>query len=247
MIIVFLRQTEQKIAIMAKKSKKGRKQTDKFYEAEQRIEAEARNFFEENSKIITGITAGILALIILGYGYKQFITVPKEVKAQDMMIKAQQYFEKDSFNLALNGDGVAFGFKDVAVKYSGTKAGNGAKLYAGISALHIGEYDLAVKYLESVKTDDPILKSRKYGCIGDAKAELGDLNAAADNYQKALSANTNNEITAPFYLYKLAKAYLAVGKNDKAIEALQTLTEQFDEAMESADAEKELAKLQAGN
>lgn len=230
---------------MAKKKKK--QQTDKFYEAEQKMGLEARNFFEKNSKIIAGITIGVLLLIALGYGYKQLIQGPKEVKAQDLMIKAQQYFEKDSFQLALNGDGVSYGFKDITTKYSGTKAGNGAKLYAGISALHIGEYDNAVKYLESFNTKDNILNARKQGCIGDAKAELGDLSAAASFYQKAIKADEKNEITTPFYLYKLAQAQIALGQKEQAIETFETLIDQFQDIHESFDAEKELAKLQASN
>jgi|SRR5690554_5513830 len=228
---------------MAKKKKD--KQTDKFYEAEQKMGLEARNFFEKNGKIIAGLTIGVLLLIILGYGYKQFIKAPKEVKAQDLMIKAQQYFEKDSFQLALNGDGVSYGFKDISQKYSGTKAGNGAKLYAGISALHIGEYEEAINYLESFKTKDNILNARKMGCIGDAKAELGDLPSAISFYQKAIKADENNDITTPFYLYKLSQAQIASEQKEDAIETLKTLIDQFHDIHENFDAEKELAKLQA--
>src|SRR5690606_13626365 len=115
----------------------------------------------------------------------QMIAAPKESKAQTQMIRAQQYFEIDSFNLALNGDGVSQGFKDIVSQYGGTKAGNGAKLYAGISALQTSDFKGALEYLESFNTDDPMLNARKYGCIGDAHAELNDMVAAESNYQKA--------------------------------------------------------------
>lgn len=220
-------------------------ETDKFFEAEQAAERKARSFFEKNSKIIAGATIGLLVLVIGGYGYKQLIAAPKESKAQSQMIRAQQYFEKDSFNLALNGDGVALGFKEIVSKYSGTNAGNGAKLYAGISALHTGDYEGAIKYLEGFSTDDPLLNARKYGCIGDAKSELNDMVTAADFYQKAVNAAPENSITAPFYLYRLAKAQVVNNKPEEAIKSLQTLTDQFQGTQESANAEKELAKIQA--
>lgn len=230
---------------MAKKRKKAQDQTDKFFEAEKRIELEARNFFDRNGKIITGITAGIFALIALGYGYKQLVKIPKEIKAQDMMVQAQHYFEQDSFNLALNGDGVTYGFKEVINKYSGTNAGNGARLYAGISSLHLGEYENAISYLEKFKTDDNILNARKNGMIGDAKAELGDLNSAISYYSKAVQVDEHNIITAPFYLYKLAMAQNARDQTSKAVETLEKLVSQFPGEHEIFDAEKELARLQA--
>ncbi|MCO5233480.1 MAG: tetratricopeptide repeat protein [Chitinophagales bacterium] len=224
-----------------------KKETDKFYEAEQIVEAKTRNFLERNSKIIAGSTIAILVLVILGYGYKQLISTPKENKAQTQMIRAQQYFEKDSFNLALNGDGVALGFKDIINKYSSTKAGNGAKLYAGISALHVGSYEEAIKYLESFSTDDALLNSRKYGCIGDAKAELKDMKSAEENYQKAVDADKENEISAPFYLYKLAKVQIINKKTVEAAKTFQTLIDNFPTSIEGSTAERELAQLNASN
>ncbi|MCO5230282.1 MAG: tetratricopeptide repeat protein [Chitinophagales bacterium] len=222
-----------------------KKETDKFYEAEQIVEAKTRSFFERNSKIITGATILVLALVILGYGYKQLIAVPKENKAQVQMIKAQQYFEKDSFNLALNGDGVALGFKDIISKFGSTKAGNGAKLYAGISALQVGSYEEAVKYLEDFSSEDALLNARKYGCIGDAKAELKDMKSAEENYQKAVNANAENEITAPFYLYKLAKVQIINKKVDEAVKSYNTLIENFPTTLEGSAAERELAQMEA--
>lgn len=222
-----------------------KKDTDKIYEAELRVEAKARGFFEKNSKIIAGITVGFLVLVVLGYGYMQMIAAPKESKAQTQMIRAQQYFEIDSFNLALNGDGVSQGFKDIVSQYGGTKAGNGAKLYAGISALQTSDFKGALEYLESFNTDDPMLNARKYGCIGDAHAELNDMVAAESNYQKALDADVENSITAPFYLYKLAKTQVVNKKTDDAIKNLEALAEQFPTSPEGTIAQIDLAKLQA--
>lgn len=221
------------------------KETDKFFEAEQAVEKKARGFFEKNSKIIAGATIGLLVLIIGGYGYKQLIAAPKESKAQSQMIRAQQYFEKDSFNLALNGDNVALGFKAIISQYSGTKAANGAKLYAGISALHTGDFEGAIKYLEGFSTDDALLNARKYGCIGDAKAELNDMVTAAAMYQKAVDVDAQNAITAPFYLYRLAKAQVINKKPEEAIKALQTIADNFPTSAEGSVAEKELALIQA--
>ena len=227
---------------MAKRVKR-----DRFYEAEQKIESSARDFFERNSKAIVGFFVITLILIGLGYGYKQLIIGPKNQKAQAQMLRAQQYFEKDSFNLALNGDGVSLGFKDIVSQFGGTPAGKGARLYAGISAVHIGNYQEAIQYLEGFKSDDDLLNARKYGLLGDANSELDNMKAAADFYQKAVNVNPTNGITAPLYLYRLAKVQILNNESNKAKENLQLIIDEFSNTNEAVLAEKELGKIQANS
>ena len=74
----------------------------KFGQTEQYIE-------ENRNKIFTVIA--IIAAIILGYlAYQKYVKTPKENKAAAQMFQAENYFELDSFNLALNGDGNYPGF-----------------------------------------------------------------------------------------------------------------------------------------
>ena len=62
-------------------------------------------FIEDNQKIITYVI-GAIVVVVVGYlGLNKFIVQPKETDAQSQMFMAENYFEKDSFNLALNGDG----------------------------------------------------------------------------------------------------------------------------------------------
>jgi hypothetical protein len=64
-----------------------------------------QGFWEKFQKPVL-ITVAILVIGIGGwYGYNQYIVKPKEEKASDAMFKAQQYFNLDSSNLVLNGDG----------------------------------------------------------------------------------------------------------------------------------------------
>ena len=89
-------------------------------------------FIEDNKeKLLTGLA--VVVLVIFGiYAYIKFIKTPKENNAAAQMFMAEQYFERDSFNLALNGDGNYPGFLKVMNEYSGTKAANNAKYYAGV-------------------------------------------------------------------------------------------------------------------
>ena len=54
----------------------------------------------------------------------------------------------DSVKLALNGDNINSGFAKIISKYSGTKAANLAKFYAGSCYLKLGDFNNAVKYLK---------------------------------------------------------------------------------------------------
>ena len=65
-------------------------------------------YIEENQKSLTII---ILAIVVVvgGYlGYKKFYLEPSNRDAQAAMYVAEQYFEQDSFQLALDGDGAEF-------------------------------------------------------------------------------------------------------------------------------------------
>lgn len=204
-----------------------------------------QDFFEKNKTIIAGGFVAILALVIGAWGYTAFIAKPKELKAQVQMIRAQQYFEKDSFNLALNGDGNYFGFETIIDKFGGTPAGKVARLYAGISALQLGEFDLAIKHLNAFKSDDALLNARKFGCLGDAHAEKTDMESAIKNYKSAIAAAPENDIITPEYMLKLAKAQEITGKNDEAVSTYQHIIDQFNDTREKVVAEREQARLQA--
>ena len=83
------------------------KDTNKELEVEE-IVSRSEQFIENNSKkIIYGIIA--LALVVGAVlGIKHGYLIPQEKKAAAAMFKGEQYFAKDSFNLALNGNGADY-------------------------------------------------------------------------------------------------------------------------------------------
>jgi hypothetical protein len=132
-----------------------------------------KDFWSQYSRPII-IAAAAIILLALGYlGYKKFIQEPKEAKAAEAIFKAEDYFRMDSLSLALNGDGINPGFVKIADQYSGTKAGNLAKFYAGAAFLQIGDATKAVKYLDDFDTDAKQIQARAYKLLGDAYAEQG--------------------------------------------------------------------------
>ena len=134
----------------------------------------SERFIEENYKLLLGIIAGILVVVVGIFGYAKYIKEPREIEAQSQIFMAQRYFEMDSLNLALNGDGMFLGFLAIADDYSSTKAGKLANYYAGISYLKMGDFDSAIEYLDKFSSKDEIVSCMAIGAKADAYLEKGD-------------------------------------------------------------------------
>ncbi len=204
----------------------------------------AEFFFEKNAKLISIIFGAAVVIALLLLATHRFYTIPNENKAKEQIFSAEQYFEKDSFNLALNGDGNYPGVLDIIDNYGRTPAGNLAKYYAGISYLHLGKYKEAISYLEDFKTDDLLLKPVATGSIGDAYAELGNKEKALKYYTEAAAVKTNN-FTTPVYLLKEGRMYESMGNKEKALATYQTIKDKFGDSNEGRLVEKYIARLTA--
>ena len=83
---------------------------------------------ERNPKIIIGIVAALVLVVGGFFGWKYYIG-NQEGQAQKDMFQAIRYFESDSLNLALNGDGNNLGFLQIIDDYGMTQAGKLAKTH----------------------------------------------------------------------------------------------------------------------
>src|SRR3989337_1835329 len=72
--------------------------------------AKAKDFWTKYSKLILGVGTALILLVGGFFAYKNLFQQPKEEKAAEAMFKAEDYYRKDSVNLALNGDGQYLGF-----------------------------------------------------------------------------------------------------------------------------------------
>ncbi len=200
-------------------------------------------FLENNQKwIFTGLLAVIV--VIAGYmWYDSNIKQPNEDKALNDMITAQSYFDKavkatdekeikDNFDKALNGADGKYGFKKVAEKYSGTKAGNLANYYLGVINYKNGNFKEAVSFLSKFNADDAILKPASYGMIGDAFLELEQPKDALSYYEKAANFNKNDFIT-PKYLLKAGQVALQLGDKTKAKKYFEDIKNNFSSSNEA--------------
>jgi len=198
-------------------------------------------FIEDNQKTLS-IAIGIIVVIVAAFlGFKRFYVAPLEKEAQASMFVAEQYFQRDSFNLALNGDGNNWGFIDIISDYKFTKSANLAKYYAGISNLYLGDYEEAISYLKKFKSDDLMVGTIAIGAIGDAYSELNELDKAASYYEKA-AANNKNEFTTPVYLNKAGLIYEELGKYNKVVEMFEKIKTDYPNSQEGKSADKFIAR-----
>ncbi len=211
--------------------------TNEEHKTEGETLSKTEAFIDKNKKkIIYAVVA--LVVIIAGYFiYNKIYLGPKDDEAHQEMFMAENYFAKDSFKLALNGDGQYPGFIRIADDYSSTHAGNLANYYAGICYLHLGQFEDAIQYLKKYSTDDVLLYSSSQGALGDASLELNKLEDAVSYYEKAAN-DKPNQFSSPFYLMKLGFVYEKLNQWDKALEVYETLEKQYNRTNEGRKIEK---------
>lgn len=200
------------------------------------------SWYENNKKILNGVLLGGLLVVVGIYAYNNFFQKPKNQKANDAIFMAQQYFEKDSTNLALNGDGNNYGFLKIIDKYGSTAAGNLAKFYAGRIMIGNGEFEKGLKYLKDFNGEGTLVQTVAQGTIADAYMELGKTNEAITEYQKA-SSDADDVFLSPLYLERLGLAYELNGNNEKAIEAFKRIKFEYAASAQARNADKFLARL----
>lgn len=206
--------------------------------------SKTEQFIENNQKMLTIIVA-IVAVLILGFfGFKRLYLAPRQAEAQDQMFMAEKYFEMDSLNLALLGDGNYPGFLDIIDDYSLTKAGNLAKYYTGIIYLNLGDYENAIDYLESYKVKDKIIGPMAKGAIGDAYLELKEPENAVDHYLAAAKID-DNAFTAPLFLQKAGWTYEILQDYEAAVEMYEKIKTDYPKSNEAREIEKYIARAKA--
>ncbi len=210
----------------------------------QEVYSRTETFIENNKKALTGIILAVIVGVGGYFGYKKIVIAPMELEAQSEMFMAEKYFEQDSLLLAINGDGLNFGFIDIAEEYSGTKAANLAHYYLGICYRNIGEYELAIDELKSFSAGDVMISSVALGAIGDSYMELGDLDAAINYYEKAIK-NGDNQLTSPIYLFKAGNACEDAQDFSGAEANYKTIKTDYPDSKEAQTIDKYIARVEA--
>jgi tetratricopeptide (TPR) repeat protein len=224
---------------MAKKHEKDK--TEGGIVAVEEALSKTERFIENNQKLLTIIIGAIVVLVLIFFGFKRFYMAPREQQAKEQMFMAQQYFEMDSLNLALNGDGMYPGFLKIIDDYSMTKGANLSKYYTGICYLKLGNFNEAIEYLKSFKGKDEIVGPMAKGAIGDAYMELNEPSKAADFYIEAADLR-DNEFTTPIFLMKAGWTYEILKDYSKAVSTYERIKYKFPTSQEAREIDKYIAR-----
>lgn len=222
---------------MAKKQDKTEGGIVKVEEALSKTE----RFIENNQKILTIVIGVIVVIVLIFFGFKRFYMAPREQEANEQMYMAQEYFEIDSLNLALNGDGMYPGFLKIIDDYGMTQGANLSNYYTGVCYLKMGNYEEAIDYLKSFKGKDQVLGPMAKGAIGDAYIELNQPAKAAGYYIEAADLK-ENEFTTPLFLMKAGWTYEIMKDYTNAVSTYERIKYKFPTSNEAREIDKYIAR-----
>ncbi|MDR0995784.1 MAG: tetratricopeptide repeat protein [Tannerella sp.] len=202
----------------------------------------SERFIEKHQmKILYGVGVVIvLAAAVLCVRY--LYLAPREVKAANAIYKGEQYFDRDSFSLALHGNGADYaGFESIISDYGSTRSGNLAKAYAGICYFRLGQPDKALPLLKAYSGDDKMVAPAVTGLIGDCYVNLGQVKQGITYFEKA-AKEADNEVISPTYLKKAGIAYEDLKQYAEAVKAYQAIKQRYANSQEAADIDKYITR-----
>jgi len=230
-------------------AKKDEKKADTIVDV-QKVYDNTEAFFEKNRKpLLTGLI--VIAVAFAGFfGYQYGVKAPKEKKANDAAMHAEIWAGRDSMEWAFAGKDGFEGFESIAANYSGTKAGDRANFWCGVYHRDVKkDYATALEYFKKADFNDDAAGVEITGCIGDMYIMQGNMEEGAswlDKAAKRANKSDSRDFTGPMYSLKAAKAYLELGKNDRAQTLLQYVVDNYDKkGSEYGEAEKLLAYIKA--
>ena len=214
-------------------AKKKNNITEEQFAAVENTLSKSEQWVEKNYKsLLLGIGAIIAIILVIN---------SSNLEAQDEMFASVNYFEKDSFNLALNGDGQYSGFLDIIDEYGSTDAGNLAKYYAGACYLNLGDNDNAINYLSKFSAEDEVVSSVALGSLGDAYMNIGETKKAISSWKKAAN-NSDNSFTSPLYLMRAGMALEDQGNYSEAIKVYNTIKDNYGSSDQGSEIDKYITR-----
>ena len=189
-------------------------------------------FFEKNKKALIGCVVAVIVIIAGIILCNTYYLKPRAEKASTELAKSQELFDQQQYEKALPG------FQKVADEYGSTDAGNLAQLYIGICQANLGKWQEAVNALESFSgKDDQMISPAAEGALGNAYANLNQLDKAVEHLKKAASMADNNSLS-PTFLIQAGEILESQGKKAEALELYQQVKEKYVNSMQYQSIDK---------
>ncbi|MFN8394812.1 MAG: tetratricopeptide repeat protein [Bacteroidia bacterium] len=203
-----------------------------------------KSFMEKYRNLL--LIGGAAVVAIVGYfiyNWSQRDKVNQEALGQ--MVYAEMYYEQDSVNKAINGDGVNAGLIDIVDDFGSSDAGNMARYYLGTAYLKNNNLDEGIATLEEHKKGNSMISAAAYGALGYAYEQKGDFEAAAKNYQDAARTPKENMYSTPFYLMHAGRNLESANKAEEALALYKSIKEKFPLSDQARDGsvDRYIAKL----
>ena len=194
--------------------------------AQEQQASKAEAFFEKNKKLIVGAVVALIVIVAGAILLNNYYFVPRANEASTELAKSQELFNQQQFDKALAG------FQKVASDYSSTDAGNLAQLYIGICQANLGKWQEAVNALESFSgKGDQMISPAAEGALGNAYANLNQLDKAVEHLKKAAKMADNNSLS-PTFLIQAGEILESQGKKDEALKLYQEVKEKYFNSMQ---------------
>lgn len=183
-------------------------------------------FFDKNKKAIIIAVVAIIAVIVCAILANNYYFEPRQQDASTELAKSQELFQQQDYAKALQG------FQKVADEYSSTDAGNLAQLYIGLCQAQLGKWQEAVNALESFSPrDDQMISPAAEGALGNAYANLNQLDKAVEHLKKAASKADNNSLS-PTFLIQAGEILESQGKKAEALKLYQEVKDKYFNSMQ---------------
>lgn len=201
----------------------------------------AEGYISENKKSISIIVGAVLVVILGYFGYTNLIVKPQEENAIREMFMAERYFQMDSVNLAINGDGQFMGFQEIIDNYGSSSSANRAHYYLGMCYMKKGEWDNAIEFLSGYDAEDDVTGALALGAIGDANLEKGNNEEALSYYMKAVDWD-KNQFTAAIFLLKAATVKELQNDYKGATDLYERIKKDYPQSTEARDVDRYIAR-----
>ena len=202
----------------------------------------SEQFIEKYKMRILYCIVGVATIIACVLGIYYGFLVPQEKKASVAIFKGEQYFARDSFALALNGNQADYpGFLSIIDSYGTSASANLARAYAGICYFRMGDPESAANMLKGFKGKDNMISPAIIGLIGDCYVNSGQIAEGIPYFEKA-ALKADNEILGPVFLKKAGLAYEELKQYSNAVKAYTTIKEKYFNSEEASSIDKYITR-----
>ena len=197
------------------------------------------DFFNQNSKLVSGIVIGIAAVIILSMLFMKSKKTA-EINASIELTKARVELGTG------NGETAIDILKSMINNYNGTQSAGRGVFYLANIYYDQGNYDEALqnykKYLEDYD-ENVVISSSSYSGMGACLEQKGEYLKAADYYKKG-AEKYDNHFEAPEQLMNAARCFKLANNKIEAQKLYQKVIDQYPKSKHKRNAELFLSELQ---